>query len=112
MAGLACGEVSLLAWQTLSRYADAFITVADQGAEEVMRFLADGIDGDLPLVAGESAVAGLVATLAARLDPAQSGALGLSEDSRVLVFGTEGATDPDVYQRIVGRTAEQVRAGG
>ena len=32
-------------------------------------------------------------------------ALGLDADSRVLVFGSEGATDPELYQRIVGRSA-------
>jgi diaminopropionate ammonia-lyase len=53
----------------------------------------------------------LAAALVARLDPDQSKLLGLSEDSRILVFGTEGATDPEVYQRIVGKTAVQVRQG-
>jgi diaminopropionate ammonia-lyase len=111
MAGLACGEASLLAWQYLSHNANAFITISDQSAIEVMRALADGVKGDPPLVAGESAVAGLAAALVARLDPDQSKLLGLSEDSRILVFGTEGATDPEVYQHIVGKTAAQVRQG-
>ena len=111
MAGLACGEASLLAWQYLSHNADAFITISDQSAIEAMRALADGVKGDPPLIAGESAVAGLAAALVARLDPDQSKLLGLSEDSRILVFGTEGATDPEVYQRIVGKTAIQVRQG-
>ena len=35
-------------------------------------------------------------------DPAAREALGLSPNSRVLLFGTEGATDPDVYARLVG----------
>lgn len=111
MAGLACGEVSLLAWQALSHLTDDFMIIGDAGAEQAMRFLADGIDGDRPLVAGESAVAGLVAALGARLDPDHADALGLTADSRILVFGTEGATDAEVYTRIVGRTAAQVRGG-
>lgn len=49
--------------------------------------------------------------LAALADPALRDALGLDADSRVLVFGSEGATDPELYQRIVGRSAEQVAAG-
>jgi phosphatidate phosphatase APP1 len=28
------------------------------------------------------------------------------------VIGTEGATDPELYREIVGRTPEQVAAGG
>jgi diaminopropionate ammonia-lyase len=30
-------------------------------------------------------------------------ALRLGPESRVLVFGTEGATDPEIYRSIVGR---------
>jgi diaminopropionate ammonia-lyase len=55
-----------------------------------------------PVVAGESAVAGLAGLLLAAREPYGRGALGLEEDSRVLVFGTEGATDPELYQRLVG----------
>ena len=36
-------------------------------------------------------------------------ALGLGPDSIVLVFGTEGDTDPDLYRAIVGRPAREVR---
>jgi diaminopropionate ammonia-lyase len=96
MAGLACGEPSILAWQELARAADAFMAVPDEAAVECMRLLArEGI------VAGESGVAGLAALLLAAADPAARAALGLGSDSRVLLFSTEGATDPDLYQRLV-----------
>lgn len=108
MAGLACGEVSLLAWRVLERGAHAFMTVPDDAAPELMRRLAAGRAGDPPLVAGESAVAGLAGALAALADPAKAEALDLGPRSRVLVFGTEGATDPELYARIVGRPAEEV----
>jgi diaminopropionate ammonia-lyase len=36
--------------------------------------------------------------------------LNLCPDSRVLVFGTEGATDPEVYRAIVGRRPHEVIA--
>lgn len=110
MAGLAAGEVSQLAWTILSAGTDAFMTLPDQAALGLMRLLADGVDGDPPIVAGESAVAGLAAVLRARSEAALSETLGLDGDSRVLVFGTEGATDPELYREIVGRRAEEVRA--
>lgn len=110
MAGLAAGEVSLLAWEVLWAGAEGFMTVPDRAAEALMRLLADGVDGDPPLVAGESAVAGLAGALAALHDRALAGRLGLGPESRVLVFGSEGATDPELYQRIVGRAPEAVRA--
>jgi diaminopropionate ammonia-lyase len=75
-----------------------------------MRLLADGRYGDPPLVAGESAVAGLAGFLLAAADPLALDRLGLGGDSVVLAFGTEGATDPDIYRRIVGRTPEEVNA--
>ena len=96
MAGLACGEPSILAWQELARAADAFMAVPDEAAVECMRLLArQGI------VAGESGVAGLAALLLAAADPAARAALNLGPASRVLLFSTEGATDPALYKSLV-----------
>ncbi len=106
MAGLACGEVSLLAWDILSVGTDAFMTIDDAAAASVMRMLAD--DG---VVAGESAVAGLAGFLLAAGDSDARARLGLDASSVVLVFGTEGATDPAVYREIVGQAAEEIDAG-
>jgi diaminopropionate ammonia-lyase len=97
MAGLACGEPSLLAWQELERGAFAFMAVPDSAVPPAMRALAaQGIE------AGESAVAGLIALESALADGRARAGLGLGPDSRVLVFGTEGATDPDLYARLIG----------
>jgi diaminopropionate ammonia-lyase len=112
MAGLSCGEVSLLAWEILDEGAAAFMAVPDHAALASMRLLATGIAGDPPVVAGESAVAGLAGAIAAMQVPAFRDALDLGPASRILVFSTEGDTDPELYQRIVGRSADAVRAGG
>ncbi len=111
MGGLAAGEVSPVAWSLLSVGADAFLTAPDDAALQLMRLLAGGVAGDPPIVAGESAVAGLAGLLGALDDPALAGGLGLGPGSRVLVIGSEGATDPVLYEQIVGRAAEQVRRG-
>jgi len=108
MAGLACGEVSLLAWEILRPGAAAFMTIDDESALEAMRILAESRYGDDHIVAGESAVAGLVGCLGAAGNETLRKELGLDETSRVLVFGSEGATDPELYQRIVGKSAEAV----
>lgn len=105
MAGLACGEPSLLAWAILDPGADAFMTVTDDDARAAMRDLAT-----LKVVGGESGVAGLAGLLKAAANPAMRAALGLNETSRVLLYGTEGATDPVVYREIVGRNWEEVEA--
>jgi diaminopropionate ammonia-lyase len=108
MAGLACGEVSTLAWRILDVGADTFITIGDEAAAECMRLLADGRLGDPPMVAGESAVAGLAGLLLAVNNHDLRRRINLQPDSKVLVFGTEGATDPELYTRIVGRTPSDV----
>jgi diaminopropionate ammonia-lyase len=97
MAGLACGEPSLLAWQELDRGAAAFMAIPDEAAVATMRVLAKA-----GVVAGESGVAGLAGCLLAAADPAARETLGLGKGSRVLVFSTEGATDPELYARLVG----------
>jgi diaminopropionate ammonia-lyase len=97
MAGLACGEPSLLAWQELERAAYGFMAVPDAAAVDCMRLLARQTP---KLVAGESAVAGLAALLIAAQEPFARMALGLEESSRVLLFGTEGDTDPELYARL------------
>jgi len=105
MGGLACGEASPLAWRVLDRGADAFVTIDDDAAIDC---IAEGRFGDEPVVAGESAVAGLAGLLMACVDGNAREVLGLRADSRVLVFGTEGATDMDTYRSIVGRTPDEV----
>lgn len=112
MAGLACGEVSLLAWEVLAAGASDFLTLPDEAAVTCMRLLADAPFGDTPIAAGESAVAGLAALLmaASHSDTARALGLGLGPDSRILLFGSEGATDPALYEQLVGRTAEAVES--
>ena len=87
MAGLACGEPSLLAWEELSRSAMAFMSIPDESAVEAMRCLLNQAIG-----AGESGVAGLAGCLLASEDIRARELLGLTAESRILVFNTEGPT--------------------
>jgi diaminopropionate ammonia-lyase len=96
MAGLACGEPSLLAWQELERAAFAFVTIPDAAAIDTMRLLA--VAG---LSIGESGVAGLAALLLVAQDPEARAKLRLDAASRVLCFATEGVTDPVLYQKLL-----------
>ena len=110
MAGLACGEASPLAWRFLQPSVDLFTTVTDAQAEAAMRTLADGTHGDVPIVAGESGVAGLAALQDLAGSDEGRRAAGLGPDARVLLINSEGATAPGVYARIVGRGADTVQA--
>ena len=111
MVGLSVGEVSLLAWEVLKYGVDDGLAVPDDRVAEAMRRLGESEAGDASIVAGETAVAGLVALLyAAECDELRQ-ALDIDETSVVQLFGTEGATDPELYAALTGRSADDVRAG-
>ena len=108
MAGLACGEVSLLAWSILESYVPHFLTIQDDSISKTMQLLANR---DKPIIAGESAVAGLAGFLIASNDDTLKSKLMLNENSRILFFGTEGDTDETMYKQLVGRSSEEVMKG-
>ncbi|WP_370675778.1 diaminopropionate ammonia-lyase [Pleomorphomonas sp. PLEO] len=110
MAGMACGEPSVIAWPFLEKGATAFMAIPDEAALATMQLLASGAAG-ATIVGGESGVAGLAGLIVAADHADWRKALGLDQASRVLLFGSEGDTDPDLYARIVGRTGDAVRAG-
>ncbi|MEM7686094.1 MAG: diaminopropionate ammonia-lyase [Pseudomonadota bacterium] len=110
MAGLACGEISALAWAILQDHGDAAMAVSDASAIEMMRRLACPPAPDAHIVAGESAVAGLAGLAVAMQSDEMRAALALDGASRVLVFGTEGDTDPELYTELVGATGDEIRA--
>jgi len=112
MAMLECYEPSLVAWRILSRVADAFMTVDDEDAVAVMRRLANPVDGDPAVIAGESGGVGLAGFLKAAADPAVKAALSIDATSRIFVVNTEGATDPGKYREIVGRSPAEVVSEG
>jgi len=110
MAGLACGEVSELAWQILRGGVNVAVAIDDAYALAAMKRLARPVDDDAPIVAGETGGAGLGVLLAAQDDVHLRETLGLDAGSSVLLIGSEGDTDPVIYRKVVGRTAEEVLA--
>lgn len=111
MAMLECHEASLTAFRILERVADGFMTVEEDVAPEAMRRLASPVGEDPAVVAGESGGAGLAGLLTVLRDPALAARIGLGPQARVLVVNTEGATDPALYGKIVGRSPQAVLEG-
>ncbi len=103
-AGLACGEPNTISWDILKNHADTFIAAPDWAAARGMRMLAAPIKGDQPVTSGESG-ASPFGTLACIMQMDEYRELrehlGLDESSRVLLFSTEGDTDPARYESIV-----------
>lgn len=105
MAGLACGEPCTIGWKMLRSYADNFVSMPDEVAATGMRVLARPCAGDTQVISGESGAAtmGLVAEVMQRPELAWlREQLKLNENSVVLCFSTEGATDRENYHKIVG----------
>ena len=110
MAMLECYEPSRVAWRVLQRCADAFMTVDEQAAVDAMRTLANPNGDDRPIVAGESGGAGLAGLTRVCLETNLRDIVGLGPLSRVLLINTEGATDPDSYESLIGKTPAEVLA--
>jgi diaminopropionate ammonia-lyase len=102
MAGLNCGTPSAVAWPTVSRSFDTFVSVTDEQAVQAMRLLA--LEG---ITAGESAAAPLAALLVLKQSEASCAGCG----GTVLLFSTEGVTDPDFYARQVTQKLPAVLSG-
>jgi diaminopropionate ammonia-lyase len=101
MSGLNCGRPSLVAWPTVSRAIDLLVAVDDEPAHEAMRLAAEA--GVVSGETGAAGLGGLLELLRAGEEEKTRRALGGGEETRVLLFNCEGATDPDAYRRIVAR---------
>lgn len=104
MAGLACGEPNTISWDILKNHADTFVATPDWAAARGMRMLAAPRKGDQPVTSGESGAApfGTLACIMCMDEYKELREhLGLDETSKVLLFSTEGDTDPERYESIV-----------
>ncbi|RBW60686.1 diaminopropionate ammonia-lyase [Phaeobacter gallaeciensis] len=100
MAGLSCGEPSEMAWDILREEATDYVTIPDSVVGPTMRLLARPLRDDPVVEAGESAVAGLAALIAAQAGTTGA-TLGLDSTSRVLLIGSEGITDPEIFAAVM-----------
>ncbi len=104
MAGLACGKPCQIGWDILKAGADAFVTCSDEVARKGMRILGNPMDNDIRIVSGESGAVtlGLVYYLLFKERYADlKNNLKLDKKSKILLFSTEGDTDPQHYREVV-----------
>ena len=104
MAGLACGKPNFIAWNVLRDYSDFFISCSDAIAAKGMRILGNPLSNDPKIISGESGAVGLgllVEILENDVYSDLKEQMNLSKESRILVFSTEGDTDPDHYRKVV-----------
>ena len=104
MAGLACGEPNTISFDILKNHSAFFVSCPDWVSEKGMRMLAAPIKGDVQVTSGESGAVGMGLIYTLMKNPEYKelkNAIGLDENSSVLMFSTEGDTDPENYKKIV-----------
>ena len=104
MAGLACGEPNPITWPILRDSSHTFISAEDSITALGMRILGNPLQGDNCIVSGESGA--LSMGILYQLMTTESGKIeakkmGLNKDAVVMIFSTEGDTNPIRYRRIV-----------
>jgi diaminopropionate ammonia-lyase len=104
MAGLACGEPSHMGWEILKSASSAFLVCTDDIARRGMKILGNPLCGDQRIISGESGgvtAGALYEIMTNEHYRAIREELALSGNSTVLLFSTEGDTDPEAYRDIV-----------
>ena len=104
MAGLACGEPNTISWDILRNHVTAFVSCPDWVSACGMRMLGRPVKGDPAVISGESGAVGM-GLISALMEGDRykdlREAIGLDRFSQVLMFSTEGDTDPENYRSIV-----------
>jgi diaminopropionate ammonia-lyase len=103
MAGLACGEPNTIGWNVLRDHSYMFTSCPDWVSAKGMRLLGNPLQDDPRIISGESGAvpSGLLTELLTNQELREvRDKLGLNKDSRILLFSTEGDTDPVKYRSI------------
>lgn len=104
MAGLACGDANPIGWEVMSDNSFAFVACDNYMSADGVRILANPLDNDKKIIAGESGSVGIGFLYhlinSPDLEPLKR-ELNIDENSVILVFNTEGATDPVNYKDIL-----------
>lgn len=104
MAGLACGEPSIVSWGILRDYATAYLSCPDFISALGMRILANPLATDPKVISGESGAVGMGLLYALTQNESLKdlkNKLALDNDSVILMISTEGDTDIAGYRKVV-----------
>ena len=104
MAGLNCGTPSLGAWDLLKSGTDVSLRIDDKYSRQAIRELYFPDGSDQQMISGESGVAGLAGFIAIMKEDELSSlreALKINEKTSILFISTEGATDIEMFNKII-----------
>ena len=100
MGGMSCGEPSLVPWEILKKSVNYCISLPDEDIARTMKLLGNGNFSDEKIIAGENSAPGLISLISSCEDQNIKEKLKLNNNSNVLVFGCEGDTDKEMYQKL------------
>jgi len=101
MGGMSCGEVSLVPWQILNNSVSYCVTVSDYYISQTVKLLANCEFSDKKIIGGECSTPGIISLVGLCNDVEIRKKINLNEDSNVLLFGCEGDTDEELYQKLL-----------
>ncbi len=101
MGGMSCGEVSLVPWEILKHSVKHCISLPDDDIAKTMKLLGNSSFSDRKIIAGENSAPGVISLIASCNNEDLRDQLRLNESSNVLVFGCEGDTDKEMYQKLI-----------
>ncbi|PKH50908.1 diaminopropionate ammonia-lyase [Tenacibaculum sp. Bg11-29] len=104
MAGLNCGTPSLGAWNLLKAGTSVSIKIDDKYSKQAIRelYFCNGLDEKI--ISGESGVGGLAGFIAIMIEDEfkhLQQKLNIDHTTNILFVSTEGATDIDMFNRII-----------
>ena len=101
MGGMSCGEVSLVPWEILKNSVKYCVSLPDDDIAKTMKLLGNSSFSNDKIIAGENSAPGVISLITSCEDQAIKEKLNLNEKSNVLVFGCEGDTDQEMYQKLI-----------
>ncbi len=104
MAGMNCGTISSISWPMILAGIDGFIEVSNDFAIKGMKIYAN--DGIISGETGASGLGGLLELTEHDNGKGFRNQFNLNDNSNILIFSTEGATDLDFYKNCVKENQE------
>jgi diaminopropionate ammonia-lyase len=101
MGGMSCGEPSLVPWEILKKSVNNCISLPDDDIGRAMKLFANASFGENKIIAGENSAPGVISLIASCNDENIKNKINLNSSSNVLLIGCEGATDQEMYQKLL-----------
>ena len=101
MGGMSCGDVSLVPWQILRNSVNNCITISDRFVSQTIAMLADKVLSDISIEGGECSTPGITSLISCCNNDETKSALGINENSNILLIGCEGSADIELYQKLL-----------